>query len=451
MSGRPAWSSPWAGAVAAAGVAALLAAVVGVPSVLNYDTLHHLVWGRELAGGELPSYDGDLRPTPHPLLLAVGALLAPLDEPAVLAVVTVLGYACVGLVAWLVAVLAAEWRPVNAVALTAAVGAAVLVVTREPVFSFGARAYVDLPYLALVLAAVLREARGRPPAATLGLLVLAGLLRPEAWLFAFALVAWHRAWRLLPLAALAPALWALSDLAITGDPLFSLTGTREGAQELARRTGVDDLVTYAPFRLGEVLGWPLVVATPVAVVLAARRRAWLPLACVALALAAFALLAAAGLSILTRYLLLAGALLCALIAAEASRRTWLAALLALVAVAVAAPRLGDTRAALTTQARIVDDLRALASTTERRCAGPLAVPNRRAVPHLALRLDADLDAIVATQVDGVPRGLYLVPASARVARQFVLDRRDRDRRIPAPRAGSRRLAANASWVAWCRA
>ncbi len=49
---------------------------------------------------------------------------------------------------------------------------------------FGARAYVDIPFLVLVLAALLVETR-RPRAGgpVLGLLALAGLLRPEAWLF----------------------------------------------------------------------------------------------------------------------------------------------------------------------------------------------------------------------------------------------------------------------------
>ena len=54
------------------------------------------------------------------------------------------------------------------------------------------RAYVDIPYVALVLGAILAEARRPRTTLPLILLALAGLLRPEAWLFSFAYVAWRR-------------------------------------------------------------------------------------------------------------------------------------------------------------------------------------------------------------------------------------------------------------------
>ena len=63
--------------------------------------------------------------------------------------------------------------------------------TRRPVLDFGARAYVDIPYLVLVLAALLVETRRpRAGAPVLALLALAGLIRPEAWLFSAAYVGW---------------------------------------------------------------------------------------------------------------------------------------------------------------------------------------------------------------------------------------------------------------------
>src|SRR4029077_6063918 len=63
--------------------------------------------------------------------------------------------------------------------------AAAIVLTRAPFLSNGLRAYVDLPYIALCLGALTIEAK-RPRAGwpVLALLVPAGLLRPEAWLFA---------------------------------------------------------------------------------------------------------------------------------------------------------------------------------------------------------------------------------------------------------------------------
>ena len=128
-----------------------------------------------------------------------------------------------------------------------------------PVLDFGARAYVDIPYLVLVLGALLVETRRpRAGAPVLALLALAGLLRPEAWLFSVAYVVWllapgvrrslrgagprrAAAWRdaapLLALAASGPLLWCLHDLLLTGNPLHSLTGTRENADAARPRHG----------------------------------------------------------------------------------------------------------------------------------------------------------------------------------------------------------------------
>ena len=99
----------------------------------------------------------------------------------------------------------------------AGVLAAAIVLTREPVLDFGARAYVDIPYLVLVLGALLVETRRpRAGAPVLGLLALAGLLRPEAWLLSAAYLAWllvaasatwARVGRLAGLAAVGPLLW----------------------------------------------------------------------------------------------------------------------------------------------------------------------------------------------------------------------------------------------------
>ena len=98
----------------------------------------------------------------------------------------VLAFLALGILGWLVYALGRAW-------FNGATGvvAALIVLTREPVFSYGVRAYVDIPYICLLLGALLVETR-RPRAGTpvLVLVALAGLLRPEAWLFAFAYVIW---------------------------------------------------------------------------------------------------------------------------------------------------------------------------------------------------------------------------------------------------------------------
>src|SRR5207247_6369757 len=118
----------------------------------------------------------------------------------------------------------------------------------------------------VVWAAVLETRQTRRGAAVLVLLGLAGLLRPEAWLYAGAYWLWllygdrERGWRLLPLAAAAPVVWLVSDLAITGDALHSLSGTHDLASELGRRTGITQLPSVAPRRLGEILRLPELLA-----------------------------------------------------------------------------------------------------------------------------------------------------------------------------------------------
>jgi len=284
-----------------AAVAALLLLIfpLGFP---NYDTIYALVWGRELAHGMSPDYGAALPPTPHPLADLLGLVTTPLGGGAI-GVTMVVAYLSLGLVGYFVYRLASLWfdRPIGAVA-------ALIVLTRAPYLSNGLRAYVDLPYIALVLGALVIETK-RPRAGwpVLALLALAGLLRPEAWLFSFAYLAYllldvsqlfkgrrglgktpdeegvgvplepadtqkrglirprfvgargtptPSAATLVALALAAPLLWALFDWITTGSPTYSFTGTRETVDTLARHTGPVDLVLYGPRALGEVLQWP---------------------------------------------------------------------------------------------------------------------------------------------------------------------------------------------------
>ena len=77
--------------------------------------------------------------------------------------------------------------------------AALIVATRQPFLNYGIRGYVDLVAIALVVwAGVLEARRPRRGWPVLVLLGLAGLLRPEAWLYAGAYWLWllpSRDWR----------------------------------------------------------------------------------------------------------------------------------------------------------------------------------------------------------------------------------------------------------------
>jgi len=464
------------GAAVAVAAGAVVAAVFGAHGFLNYDTEYALVWGRDLARLVAPDYGVRLAPTPHPLANLAGLLLAPLTVSGAVpqgtgaeAVVEVLAYLWLGVLAWLVFRLGAVWFGAPAGVL-----AAVVFLTREPVLSNGVRAYVDVPYLCLVLAALLREAR-RPRDGTgvLALLAVAGLLRPEAWLFSGAYLAWlwwparratPRLGVLAALAAAAPLLWLLSDLIVAGDPLHSLTGTRETAGELRRVTGLDDVPGTMPRRLGEILREPVLVGAAGGGLIALawrRERALLPAAAGIAAIVAFCVLALAGLPIITRYLLLPAAILVVFCGAGAlgwtqlprghpRRVPWMAfGALVLVLLAAFAPsqarRLDRLTDAIAIQEGILGDLRALTPQPVDGACVPVALPNQRAAPNLALWLDLPPRDVVSAR-DAVPRrGVYMRPSSGRVARRFVLDRRDLDQRVPpAPRA-FRRAGGNASW------
>jgi hypothetical protein len=332
------------------------------------------------------------------------------------------------------------------------------------------------------------------------LLALAGLLRPEAWLFSFAYLAWlayptltrrsavpyggiattkhsgternpgDLAW-LAVLALAAPLIWALFDWITSGSPTYSFTGTRETVETLDRQTGPVDLVLYGPRRLGEVLQWPGMVGAFGGVVLGLaflRRRSAIGVVGAALALGGFAILACVGLAIIPRYTMLAAAVL-AIFAAlgllgwrllereHPWRRAWqaFAVLVALMLVAWAPNQydlLDRVDTDLTNQARIEGDLNDLAESGafEPLC-GPISVPNHRAVPRLAWDLEVPPSRIVSSSEQRQPRrGYFLDPASAFVVHNFILDPNDPARlETPVP-PGFRPVARNESWVLYRR-
>ncbi len=183
-----------------------------------------------------------------------------------------------------------------------------------------------------------------------------------------------------------------------------------------------------------------------------------------LALAAFCVLAAAGLPILGRYLLLPaaiGAVLCAagafgwrsLPEGDPRRRPWawfgaVTLVLLLAFVPSQAARISDLRDALRIQDSIQDDLRALVrvppGALSPACT-PVGVPNHRPVPLLALWLNVDPARVVSLQEHSITRGAYARPTTARVAHDYILDPRDLDKAIPPPPPGFNLVAGNRSW------
>ncbi|MEX2449107.1 MAG: hypothetical protein WD404_10255 [Solirubrobacterales bacterium] len=241
---------------------------------------------------------------------------------------------------------------------------------------------------------------------------------------------------------------------------------------------------YGPRRLGEVLQWPGMVGAAggaliaTAVILRSRRSQPFPpydpeklaigLVAAGLALAAFAILACAGLAIIPRYTMLAAAILAVFAAfgllgwrrlgpGDPWRRPWqaFAALIALMFV-VWGPNQYDLLSRvdtdLTNQSEIEADLRELAGSGafEPLCL-PISVPNHRAVPRLAFDLDLRPSRIVSSSEQSQPRrGYFLDPASPFVVHNFVLDPNDPARLTTTVPPGFRPVARNESWVLYRR-
>lgn len=372
-----------------------------VPTYPNYDAYYHLVWGRELLGGAAPSFDAYAAPTPHPLYLGLCTLLTLLGESAdrLLVLVTVISH---------VAFTWAVYRLGTAVwDRRAGVVAALLAGSSFALLLYAARAYVDVPYLALVLwAAALEAERPRRGRAVLVLLALAGLLRPEAWLLSGLYFLYlRRPCSLLPWVVAAPLTWMLVDLLVTGDPFWSLHATSDLAADLGRDTGLASALREGLVFVAGTAREPVAAAAVIGLVVAWRRReARAVHVLVGLTVggtAAFLLTSAFGLSVLPRYLTVPAVVLCLLAGYLVTRTRWLMALAVVAGLLFLLVR-SDVVGRLTEELRFIrtthDDLQALVlqpRVTEARRCGAVTLPNYRLVPDTLWILDASAPEVGA--------------------------------------------------------
>ena len=322
-------------------VAAAVVAWLILPTAPNYDTATHLVWARELLDGRSPDVSAAASPTLHPLWLLVAVPAAATGYgAALLQLVALIAFAVVIAAAWRLASDIAGWVAGAVAALATASSFALMLLAFK--------AYVDLPFLALVLTALVVEWRSGRSTTSVGPLVVpllmfvAGLLRPEAWAFGLLFVALRvlrsaaeRRTAELPLQGggippfgvlvreqlvpalvvlAAPVLWLLTDLLLTGDPMHSLNGTQALAEELGRPTGLLNAPKELAALLSDLARPPVAAAGFLGVGLAIWLRGWrallLPLAVLAAAGVGFLLVGALGLPLLQRYLLVPAVLVC---------------------------------------------------------------------------------------------------------------------------------------------
>jgi hypothetical protein len=452
-----------AAALAAAALTAVLF-LLAADARLGYDTAYQLVWGRELLDGHLPRYDVRLAPTPHPLQVLLAAPLSLLGQGAdeAMRALSLLALALLALALYRVGTLL-FCRPVGVLA-------AAVLITRPRMIELAYLGDADVAAVALAAwAAVL--ALARRPTAALALLALAGLLRPEAWLLSAAYAAWL--WRnpkeglslfRLALGVAGPLLWAASDLAVTGDALWSLHHTRTGTDLLDRPTGAREAVEQLPRHLNFLLGAPTLavgVLGLAAGLVAARRRMWGLVAVLVLLGDGFLVLALAGLSLQPRYLagLAAAIIVCAAIgglgwlvlgADDAWRARWRAAGFAgLVVLAAGLPfdaaELGDVRGRLVDDGRLLEQLARGDARAVIRACGPVGVPTVRPIPYLALWTGADPDAFAEVGATPPAAGTLVTPTETSESWAGGGGEGQPPRVLPPLPPGYAEVAANAGW------
>ncbi|HEX8121844.1 MAG TPA: hypothetical protein VF549_11325 [Solirubrobacteraceae bacterium] len=404
------------------------------PGAIGYDASWSIAWGDALAHLHAPDHGPPYAPTPHPLANVLG-LVASLFGDA--APEVLLGVSFVALGALGVAAFEAGRRSFGTVA---GIVFAAILLTRPFVVEETLMASIDVPFLALVIAALAVEVGETRRATTvLVLLALAGLLRPEAWPLAAAYAVHVRTPRAFALAAAAPVLWCLGDLALFGDPLFSFHGTRDLAGVLDRERGLGAIPGFLPASLEAILRpgvmWTGLAVGAVALVVA-QERILVPLAVLALGILGFLVLGVSDLPLILRYLLVPAAMLALFCAAGVSRHAWLPVRIAVAAVLLAAaPAARDAiRDRIDTAAygRELDaDLLRAADRADASCR-PFRTSTNRSIAPLAFRLgvrpsDVELAPPIA------PRGLLFAARAEVVVADvgFDVSRPAEDVRPPA--------------------
>ena len=296
--------APRAAAVAVAvGLAILIVFASGAQP--GYDTSWHLVWAHQILSAHSPTFDAWAAPTEHPLLMLIALVAALFGSAAtqVMLVFTLLA---------LFGLLEAMRRLSREVFGSGLAGVAgwVLMAGAYGLLLQALRGYLDVWFLLLVTIAALRIARTKQATAGWLPLLLAGLLRPEAWLLAgIALVAgWKQAGRDERIKAIAavlapPAIWFSIDALVTGQPLLSLKTA--SALEVVGSGG--PLHVFAG-TLGGGLRGPVTLLGVLGIGLAWKKlgveRLRIPLVLIGAGLAMALVIAIGGLTLLPRYLLL---------------------------------------------------------------------------------------------------------------------------------------------------
>ena len=476
------WDHRLTGALVAVGVLVVVAVFVVWQTYPNYDTYYTLIWGKELGNWQLPDYDVFRTPTPHPLSTLVAWGMAPFGTASDRILVLASLFGLLGF--YIVTFVFCE----RLLGRTIALLAVAVMLTRTDMQLLALRAMFDLPFYLMVFGAALLELR-RPRCGwpVLALLALAGLLRPEAWLLAG--VYWlymvpvtprPQLVRLALLVAAAPVLWMISDVIVTGEPLYSLTSTREVSGEFGRNRGLFEAIRLIPQYSGGndrivtvgVGGLGLLLA-----VFILRRRAALPLALGGLGVLTFLIIAAAGLSVIPRYMTIPSLLLSLCIAValggwtlireRTPRRVAIGiAVLSVLVLAWRAPYYVQDFEKLRDQATFIEAqhkglmgiLDAPGAVADLQNCPPITTPTHSAIPVIRYETGLPKEAVQASIAQRRPprQGVLLIGSTFNfepsAARGTNSDPKSSSRKpwSNKPLPGFERIARSTTWTAYAR-
>ena len=461
---------------------AALVLFFAVKTLPEYDSLYSLIWGRELLSGQELSFEAYRAPTEHPLWVAVGAVLSLFGTVGDRVMVLVnLGA--------LVAMIAGTFR-LGRVSFGAAVGfvAALLLATRLNFEFVALRGFLDVPYVAcIVWAAALEVQSPRRGGVVWVLLAVAGLLRPEAWLLAGLYViwcGWTADWgtrlKYVGYALIAPLLWAGVDLAVTGNPASSLTGTSADAEAFGRDIAASEAPSTTLRFLSKLTRAPVLILALIGAVVAWRlvgRRALIPGALFAIGVIVYLGLIVGGFSAIDRYLYVAAVV--AMIFAAAAIAGWTLlggrggralaigwGVAGAIALIVALAYTGDqytpgyidrfVQVRYDTRPELEKLLADPAVKRGREC-GPISVPNHKLIPELRWILDVGPDDVIARSdpdsASRARRGVAIVITDESVSKNPNFDpfiiKSDSKRIVEAP-PGFRQVAATDDFAAFVR-
>ena len=437
------WSSPLVtGTLGAIAVGAAVAIAIGQVPLNLYDVSFSLDWGRELIHGAVPDVRVFGASTPHPLSILFGAIAALFGTSGldVMREVVFLSAGAVGVALYRLG------RASGSLAIAILAPAALLISEPFLFASLGQGTASDLPALAAMLGALaLEAARPRRGAGPLALLAIAGLWRPEAWLLSIAYLLYcargrdrREVARLAAIALSAPVLWTATDLALTGNPLYSLTYTQDSAAYAGRPTGFTHVPAALVSTLSDYLSVPVLAGATAGIALNLWRRS-LPRAlgvAFALTIVGFAALGVAGLPLNARYAGPTTALMTIYfgyfmvgwreLAPGRLRLAWMLGALAVAGLIGAnvpsrVAALKSDRDSLSQQTRIIADLQKLVrprAVRDALNAAPAVYASYRIVPVLAYDLSRRPRTLVVNN-QGIPdRGAIVLPASPLAKQMF---------------------------------